>query len=81
MSTPELASMLRDGVEALARRSDAQAFAELVDLTQVLGEALGESARLRVRRPGPRWATLRARRDRPPGNAGAADASGGRCAL
>jgi hypothetical protein len=45
MSTPELASMLRDGVEALARRSDAQAFAELVDLTQVLGEALGESAR------------------------------------
>ena len=78
----ELASMLRDGVEALARRSDAQAFAELVDLTRSsVRRSASRHGRLRVRRPGPRWATLRARRDRPPGNAGAADASGGRCAL
>jgi hypothetical protein len=45
MTTTELATMVRDAVAVLAQRSDPQAFGELLDLTHVLGAALGDSAR------------------------------------
>ncbi|HEY9349676.1 MAG TPA: hypothetical protein VIP75_03205 [Acidothermales bacterium] len=45
MSTAEVAAMVRDGVAALSRRSDPEAFGALVELTRIVGESLGESAR------------------------------------
>jgi hypothetical protein len=45
LATPELGSIVRDAVAVLANRHEPAAFSELIDLTHVLGAALGESAR------------------------------------
>jgi hypothetical protein len=45
METTELAALVREAVAVLAQRSEPAAFSELLDLTQVLGVALGDSAR------------------------------------
>jgi len=45
-SVAELAERARQAVTALATRPDLDAFHELLDLSTVVGDSLGESARL-----------------------------------
>ena len=44
-SVAELAEQARDALRALACRSELEAFQELLDLSRLAGECLGESAR------------------------------------
>ena len=44
-SVAELAALVRRAVNELARRPDSAVFAELLSLQEVLGRALGDSAR------------------------------------
>jgi len=45
LSTQELAGLARDCLEALGRQGSKDAFAELLQISPIVGEALGEVAR------------------------------------
>ncbi|MEO8106039.1 MAG: hypothetical protein ABI720_01870 [Actinomycetes bacterium] len=46
MSTPELIIQAQDAIQALGDKPDVEAFNALLALSEALGEAIGESARL-----------------------------------